>query len=262
MGWHLPTVKSCWPRLPRFHSFSSPPTATSRATCSLVAGIVDWLTPVWSRILNLPESNRGALSGLSFWTGSIIAASAIALIVKTRRVLTQWKTVAGCAALFLVGLLPYLYLPVVSMTNPPMNWGYTRTVGGFWHVVTRGQYEAIRPTSELRQFARQMQTYAEVSAAEFGWPYLIAAAIPFAFIRHLPRRERAWLLSSLPMFACLTLLMIAVLNPPNHTDGLRIIKVFFSASYVILAVWAGCGLIIVAQFVAKRGDCQGDSSRV
>jgi hypothetical protein len=226
-----------------------------------IAGVVDRFTPVWPRMLAQPEGNQGALFVVHFLTGIVIAAWSIILIAKTRRALTSWKTLFGCAALFIMGLLPYLYLPVISMTNPPMNWGYTRTAGGFWHVISRGQYAAIQPPGELREFARQVQTYAQVSAAEFGWPYLIMAAIPFAFIRRVPRSERAWLLCSLPMFAGLMLLVIAVLNPTGHS-GLRMIKVFLSASYVLLAVWAGCGLIMTAQFVVKRRDCHRGDSRV
>ena len=33
------------------------------------------------------------------------------------------------------------------MTNPPMEWGYPRTVQGFFHALTRGQYDKINPTN-------------------------------------------------------------------------------------------------------------------
>ncbi len=42
------------------------------------------------------------------------------------------------------------------MSNPPLNWGYPRTVTGFIHAFTRGQYERIHPTTDsgalLKQF--------------------------------------------------------------------------------------------------------------
>ena len=56
------------------------------------------------------------------------------------------------------------------------------------------------------------------------------------------------------LFACLTLLLIAVLNPPLHNDGICAIKVFFSASYVVLAVWVGCGLVVLAQCVGGLSE--------
>ena len=37
-------------------------------------------------------------------------------------------------------------MPLAGMTNPPMQWGYPRTVEGFIHAFTRGQYEKTNPT--------------------------------------------------------------------------------------------------------------------
>jgi hypothetical protein len=41
------------------------------------------------------------------------------------------------------------------MTNPPSNWGYAREVGGFFHLVTRGQFEHLYPTDSLGKFGEQ-----------------------------------------------------------------------------------------------------------
>ena len=40
----------------------------------------------------------------------------------------------------------YFYEPLSGMTYPPMQWGYPRTVEGFFHALTRGQYEKSNPT--------------------------------------------------------------------------------------------------------------------
>ena len=45
--------------------------------------------------------------------------------------------------LFLSGCAFYLYMPIASQTNPPMNWGYAGTKEGFLHSITRGQYEKL-----------------------------------------------------------------------------------------------------------------------
>src|SRR5207247_1571896 len=67
---------------------------------------------------------------------SVLTASiSVGLIIKTRRCFTEWKVVLACCIAFLLGLLPNFYLPIASMTNPPMNWGYPRTVEGFFHVL-------------------------------------------------------------------------------------------------------------------------------
>lgn len=192
----------------------------------------------------------------------LAAAPAIPVFVLIRyRVFAAnvWKKVLGCGAAFVFGLSPYLYVPIASMANPPMNWGYARTVGGFFHVISRGQYERIQPTEDIKTFAEQIRMYAAVTAKEFGWPFLIIAAVPWLFVRRKSARERACMLALLVLYLCLTLLMLMVLNPVDHLEGRRAIKVFFSASYVVLAIWVGLGLMMVVEFVNGHSSSGLDS---
>ena len=49
-----------------------------------------------------------------------------------------------------LGVSFYLYEPISGMTDPPMQWGYPRTVEGFFHALSRGQYEKANPTNICR----------------------------------------------------------------------------------------------------------------
>ena len=215
-----------------------------------VAGLVEGCTGVFGV---MPEWKLGSLLSLHVLVGLVVAVATARLIAKTRRVMTEWKGTLGCAAAFVLGLTPYLYVPLSSMTNPPMNWGYARTTGGFFHVVSRGQYEGVAPAGDAKTFAKQIGVYARSMATDFGWLYLPFAGVPWLAYRRLSQEQGRWMLASLSLFAGLTLLMIAALNPPLHSDGIRGIKVFFSASYVVLAIWAGCGLFVLAQSVGRLG---------
>lgn len=175
--------------------------------------------------------------------GFMMLAMGAGLTVLTRRVFTEWKAVTICGAAFLAGLMLYFYLPIASMTNPPMNWGYPRTVQGFFHTLTRGQYERMHPTEDLLQLTKQVGMYAGVAAKEFGWLYLAFALIPFCFFRKLASREGAWMLGLLATFFCLTLLLLAALNPSVDRGGRDLIKDVFSYSYVMLAIWMGWGMM-------------------
>jgi hypothetical protein len=177
--------------------------------------------------------------------GVVATGCAAGLTILTRRLLSEWKAILLCAVVFLLGLVPYFYVPVASMTNPPMNWGYGRTVQGFYHVITRGQYERIHPTNDAKQYAKQIRAYGAVTAVEFGWPYLGPALVPFLFLRRLATKERGWMLGLLAAYVYLAFLMLAVLNPTVDRLSLEIIKVFFSASYVVLALWLGYGLTLL-----------------
>ena len=70
--------------------------------------------------------------------GVVATAGAVGLTIVTRRLLTEWKAIVLCAMPFLLGLAFYFYVPVASMTNPPMNWGYAR------RLLARRQPRAIR----------------------------------------------------------------------------------------------------------------------
>jgi len=70
---------------------------------------------------------------------------------KTGKIFTEWKTALFMGLLWFPGALFYFYMPLTSMTNPPMNWGYPRTEEGFWHALFRGQYDKTNPISDVRK---------------------------------------------------------------------------------------------------------------
>jgi hypothetical protein len=180
-----------------------------------------------------------------FWpvvlvAGIIALVATAALIWRTRAIFTEWRVVLSCAVAVIVGLTPYLYVPIASMTNPPINWGYARSAGGFVHTFTRGQYERIAPTRSFQRFRSQIKDYLQTTLRDFGWPQSGAAMIPFVFFRRIPRYERIWLANTAIAYLSFTLLLIAISNPDPHATGA--IGVFYSASYAFLALWLGCCL--------------------
>lgn len=56
--------------------------------------------------------------------GVLTSLMGIGLVIKTRQAFSEWKTILICSSLFLLGLSLYFYLPIASMTTPPVNWGY------------------------------------------------------------------------------------------------------------------------------------------
>jgi hypothetical protein len=83
--------------------------------------------------------------------GVLFMAAPAGLFLIERKLMTEWKRFLILAAMAGLGLSFYAYLPFSSEQNPPMNWGYPRTMEGFWHAVSRGQYERIDPAENLKQ---------------------------------------------------------------------------------------------------------------
>jgi hypothetical protein len=182
--------------------------------------------------------------------GLLAIVVAIALIVKTRGAFSEWKTVLLCGVLFASGLAGYFFIPVASMTNPPVNWGYARTPEGFTHTIRRGQYECMRPTATAKEFLVQLAMYARLTGKEFGWIYMLLALVPFLYWRAMPPTERKWIFTLLLFCLSSVLLILLVLNPDEHS--MRFNKTFFSISYLVMAIGTGHGLIIAGAHARLR----------
>src|ERR1017187_8102287 len=202
--------------------------------------------------------------GLSYWLGSdmlgnvgllvaslLLGVAAVVGIVRTRRFASEWASASVCGVLFLLGLGWYLYLPFASLTNPPVNWGYPRTAEGFFHLITRGQYERYHPTDELGRFIGQLWILVKETGEGFGWPYLVFAALPFGLLRRAGGCARNWLLGLAAAVLCVGPLMVALLNPSADRANVELIAPYFSAMYVILALCTGLGLMVFGCMVAK-----------
>ena len=170
----------------------------------------------------------------------------------------QWRKAIACGIAFVMGAAFYLYMPLASMSNPPLNWGYPRTVGGFIHAFTRGQYEKIRPTAGsganiVEQTVSWVTTYSkqvkfiliEGPIEEFSLGYLALGFIPLFFFRRLQPRERAWLLGLVAFYIVLGPFLLELFNPAPDRQSISLNKPFFIASHLFIAIAIGYGLTLL-----------------
>ena len=135
---------------------------------------------------------------------------------------------------------------IASMSNPPMNWGYARTVEGFIHTWARGQYEMIHPTGSFATLVDQIGMYLEIVTRQFGVIYIMLALVPLWFLRRLPARERSWLKGLFASYVACVLLLLAVLNISLDQASIDIFwKVLVTPTYVILSLLTGYGLTLL-----------------
>jgi tetratricopeptide (TPR) repeat protein len=185
--------------------------------------------------------------------GSLLAG--LWLSVRTKGILSEWKHVIIMALLFFLGVSFYVYEAISGMTNPPMQWGYPRTVEGFFHALSRGQYEQPNPTNVLMEparFAGQIGMLISGLADEFTWVYILFAIVPFVFLFKMKRRERAWLIGLTGMYFSIGVLLMVLMNPTPERASADLIKVFFNSSHTIVACLIGYGLALTAAFMATH----------
>jgi len=168
------------------------------------------------------------------------------LIMQTTRLGREWLSALWCGGAWALGAAFYLYMPLASMTNPPLNWGYPRTVGGFFHAFTRGQYEKIHPTTNPVTYAKQIVMYVGGAIEEFNLIYLLVFLVPIFFYKRMQQREKAWMLGIGAIYLCLSLFLLALLNPAADRQSRDLNKVFFTASHVMVAMGIGYGLTLIS----------------
>jgi tetratricopeptide (TPR) repeat protein len=170
----------------------------------------------------------------------------------------HWRKAVAAFLAFLGGAFFYIYMPLASMSNPPLNWGYPRTVGGFVHAFTRGQYERIHPTtgsgnnvvevvvSFVSRYAGQVKyILIDGPIEEFSLGYLLIGLFPLIFFKRLQARERAWMLGMVAFYFVLGPFLLVLFNPAPDRQSLSLNKPFFIASHFIIAMAIGYGLTLL-----------------
>jgi tetratricopeptide (TPR) repeat protein len=182
-----------------------------------------------------------ALGLLLFWIAAGWAFYSWTINVRRVRVWHRAVTTYGAVIL---GLSLYVYMPVASATNPPMNWGYTRTFTGFRHHFTRGQYEQVKTERLVSRAVEQVQMFLEDIVSQFNLVYALLAVIPFCFYRHLDRRSRKWLLFLAIGYLFLTFGFLYLSNPAIEKQKQFTDRVFFLPGHCLYALCIGYGLIL------------------
>ena len=185
--------------------------------------------------------------------GSISAM--IWLSLKTKAIGNEWKAVLFMGLLWLAGASFYLYEPISGMTCPPMQWGYPRTVEGFFHALSRGQYEKANPTDIVHdpmRFIMQLGLLLGGLAESYSWVAIFIALLPFLFIFKMKSRERSWIIGLAAIYLCVGVLLTIIMNTTPDRQSADENKAFFTASHGIVAILIGYGLALLAAYVATH----------
>ncbi|MEI7864222.1 MAG: DUF2723 domain-containing protein [Chthoniobacterales bacterium] len=160
----------------------------------------------------------------------VMLATIVLLVIKWRR--TDLRVIILVPVMIIVGLLPYAYMPLASMTNPPMNWGYTRTPEGFFYSINRTQYAGSLSDLIVRTLGKAMGTVPEkppepkdperVSTLELGREF-----VTFYYARLL---ENFTLWSVIAFFA--VVLGLLPLRLPQRTFLYVLLVGFFLAAFL------------------------------
>ncbi len=177
------------------------------------------------------------------------------MAVRTWKLGHEWLVALICLILWVMGAMFYFYEPIAGMTNPPMQWGYPRTVEGFIHAFTRGQYEKVNPTDIFGnpgRFFTQLGMLVGNVASEYNWILILVAMVPLFFLLKMQKRERTWVICLLGTYFCISVLLIILMNPSTDRASAELHQVFFTSSHAVVAIMIGYGLALIAAFMATH----------
>ncbi|HSY20334.1 MAG TPA: DUF2723 domain-containing protein [Candidatus Acidoferrales bacterium] len=189
---------------------------------------------------------------LMFYAAILSGSIGIGLCWLDRKILSEWPALLCCITLLLIAFSSDFLLAVFSMTNPPVNWGYPRTVEGFFHVTSRGQYCSSELWLSRGLLLQGWRIYLKISADDLGVFYLLAAAVPGLLLTKLAGPVRRWLVGMFALWFFTNFLMLAVLMPQDYSRAtIDINAPYFAATHLILSILGGCGLMLVAALCAR-----------
>ncbi len=192
----------------------------------------------------------------------LLPALALYAFAIERRLRPSWRRLAAGVGLFLVGLLPYLYLPLAAARQPLMNWGNASTWTNFWRVVTRRQY-VTGGHSGLGATLAELWT--SVSLLGHQWsPVLLVLAIVAMIVLFSRHRPLFWL--ALVLIVLTWPVITLITDFPTNTsdafvnaDNRALVSVFYIPSYLLLAALMGLGAWWLSTRVRAWAGARGDA---
>ncbi len=213
---------------------------------------LDGSLAIWLVTSYMAGKGQGILYGLLAMGG---LAGFIVMAVQTWKLGHEWLVALACLGLWIFGASFYLYEPLAGMTNPPMQWGYPRTVEGFIHAFTRGQYEKVNPSDifgDPGRFLTQLGMLLGDVAGEYNWMLIAVALVPLFFFFKMQKRERTWITCLTGTYFCIGVLLIILMNPSDDRASADLHKVFFTSSHAVVAILVGYGLALTAAYMATN----------
>jgi len=185
-----------------------------------------------------------------------------------------------CTLIFLIGVSFCAYMPIASATNPPVNWGYTRTTEGFRHHIMRGQYERLSPQYLFtREFLMQLELFVTSVLKQYSFFFdmadagasrlaalgrtisntvnvlllgVVALGLPLLAFRNMRSRARSCLIFVWVAFAATSTGLISIINPALDRQNQEICIKFFAPAHGFFAMMLGYGLAFALAAAAAR----------
>jgi len=161
------------------------------------------------------------------------------------------KFIILASLFFILGLLPYLYLPIRASQNPILNWGDPDTLGRFFNHVLRRDYGtfSLSPGARGELNLNTLFFYTTSLFKQFVWIGGILGLIGLTFVFLANKKIFFFLL--LAFFFLGLVFIIMTRTPIDNILVKAAIERFFIASHVIFSLWICLGIVAISNFLPK-----------
>ena len=148
------------------------------------------------------------------------------------RDLFKLKTIFTMIIFFMLGLVPYIYIPFAAAQFPQVNWGFAVNWENFTHLITREEYgwnplsggvDRVSITSSLWAFVDYWKYY-------IGWLFILTCSLGFSYL--IKRKlYRLLILISLSFFLSGPFYVAYANTPLKNFLTIAILEKFFLANF-------------------------------
>lgn len=156
---------------------------------------------------------------------------------------------------FLLGLLPYLYIPLAARNYPVISWNSATNLEGFWRLVTRADYGTflshgaslgVNLNQRLFLFWGNFLLFFEY----FGWLGICLFILGFLFL-YRKERKAFWLISSLFLWEMAFIFYAGYNLSARDPFGIGVYERFLLPGVIFFTILLGCGLVFLINEVSR-----------
>ena len=175
--------------------------------------------------------------------GLLIPAGVAFVYLVNKRRLPNVRLLLKGVGLFLVGLIPYVYLPVRAVMDAPLNESDPSSLERFLLLITGASYLPVLFNSDIQHLVSSLEFEGFFSRAQlygeylFGQFPLVLVLIGVLGILHMLLTDRATMVLLGTLFLGTLLFVLAYLK-----FGVEDFYVFFIPAHLVFSLWIAAGL--------------------
>ena len=190
-----------------------------------------------------------AIAGLGLANHTVmlagIAAAALLILATDRSIFRRAKLMLSCGGALLLGVSLYLYLPLRSLMNPPLDWANPETASNLRRFLTRQEYWDRRHVEGLADAFGVLGFYLTTIPSEVLWIGALASVFGVYLLLRNDRRLSLLVLVPFPV-------NIGLMMMHGSWSDIFLWRRYMISGYVVLILASAWALSFAAERIRSR----------